>query len=232
MFVDNPWPVTMSSAGALVIDRASAARRAPGPGRPRPRRPPGSRSRSSTGCQPRTGSTPHRRPRRARPRGRCRPPRRSRRCPPTASETLPCELPPWLQVTLQPSSATARAGTSAHGACCSTSATRSASVTSFFASASAIACAVDGVERLALEVVAELLQLALQAAPARELADRQPRARQPDRLRGHDLVGQRVLEHAVLVDARLVGEGVAADDGLVGLDGEAGEVARRGGWRR
>ena len=34
----------------------------------------------------------------------------------------------------------------------------------------------------------------------------------------HDLVGARVLQHAVLVDAGLVREGVAADDGLVRLD--------------
>ena len=55
---------------------------------------------------------------------------------------------------------------------------------------------------------------------------------EPDRLGRHDLVGQRVLDHAVLVDARLVGERVAADDRLVRLDREAGEVAhepRRGG---
>ena len=83
---------------------------------------------------------------------------------------------------------------------------------------------VDAVERLALEVVTELLELALQAAPARELADRQPRAREADRLRRHDLVRQRVLEHAVLVDARFVRERVASDDRLVRLDREAGQV--------
>ena len=81
--------------------------------------------------------------------------------------------------------------------------------------------AVDVVERLALELEAELLELALQAAAAGQLAHRQAGAREAHRLRGHDLVGERVLEHAVLVDARLVREGVAADDGLVGLDGEA-----------
>ena len=46
-------------------------------------------------------------------------------------------------------------------------------MTSFLASARAIACAVDRVERLALELVAELAQLALEAAPAGQLADRQ-----------------------------------------------------------
>ena len=85
--------------------------------------------------------------------------------------------------------------------------------------------AIDRVERLALDVVAELAELALEAAPAGQLADRQLAAGQPDRLRGHDLVGQRVLDHAVLVDAGLVGERVAADDRLVRLDREAGQVA-------
>mmetsp|Transcript_6382 Transcript_6382/g.20062 ORF Transcript_6382/g.20062 Transcript_6382/m.20062 type:complete len:240 (-) Transcript_6382:911-1630(-) len=42
-----------------------------------------------------------------------------------------------------------------------------------------------------------------------------------DALGRHDLVGGRVLEHAVLVDARLVRKGVRADDRLVGLHGDA-----------
>ena len=84
---------------------------------------------------------------------------------------------------------------------------------------------VHDLECFAFEVIAELGELALQAAAAAELAHRQARARKAHRLRGHDLVGERVLEHAVLVDARLVREGVAADDGLVGLDAEAGQVA-------
>ena len=50
-------------------------------------------------------------------------------------------------------------------------------------------------------------------------------------LRRHDLVGLAVLEHAVLVDAGLVGKGVGADDGLVVRDGLAddhGEQAAGG----
>jgi len=43
----------------------------------------------------------------------------------------------------------------------------------------------------------------------------------------HDLVGAGVLEHAVLVDARLVGEGVAAHDGLVVLHRVAGEAGHQ-----
>ncbi len=37
-----------------------------------------------------------------------------------------------------------------------------------------------------------------------------------DRLGTHDFVGSGVLQHAVLVDAGLVREGVGADDGLLG----------------
>ena len=85
--------------------------------------------------------------------------------------------------------------------------------------------AVDRVELLALDLVAQLAELALEPAAAGELADRQRAARQPDRLRGHDLVGERVLEVPVLVDAGLVREGVGAHDRLVRLDREAGQVA-------
>src|SRR4029079_4870152 len=92
--------------------------------------------------------------------------------------------------------------------------------------------AIDRVERLALDVVAELPQLALEAAPARELADRQLAAGQSHRLGRHDLVRQRVLDHAVLVDPALVREGVAAHDRLVRLDGEPGEIAHEPRRRR
>ena len=92
--------------------------------------------------------------------------------------------------------------------------------------------AVDLVERLAFDLVAEVLQLLLEAAPPRQLADRELAARQPDRLRGHDLVGQRVLDHTVLVDPGLVGECIAADDRLVRLDREPGQVADQAAGRR
>ena len=57
--------------------------------------------------------------------------------PLTLSDTLPVALPPCDEVTLQPTMAT-DAGTSDER--CSTRAWRSASVTSFFESASATAC--------------------------------------------------------------------------------------------
>ena len=46
----------------------------------------------------------------------------------------------------------------------------------------------------------------------------------PDVLGPHDLVGRALLEHAVLMDAGLVGERVAADDRLVALHLHAGDV--------
>ena len=121
-------------------------------------------------------------------------------------------------------------GTSA--TCCSTIAIRSASVTSFLRVGEGDRLAVDEVELLALQVVAQLSQLALEPLAAGQLADRQLAPGQADRLGGHDLVGQRVLDDAVLVDARLVGERVRAHDGLVRLDDEAGEVADEPAGRR
>ena len=55
------------------------------------------------------------------------------------------------------------------------------------------------------------------------LAHHQVRAALPDVLGPHDLVGAGVLQHAVLVDAALVGEGVLADDRLVELHRKAGD---------
>ena len=91
-------------------------------------------------------------------------------------------------------------------------------MTSFLVSASCDRRAVDRVELVALHLVSQLAQLALEPAPAGQLADRQGAPGQADRLRGHDLVGERVLEEAVLVDARLVRERVGAHDRLVRLD--------------
>ena len=57
----------------------------------------------------------------------------------------------------------------------------------------------------------------------RVLAHDQVGAPLPHILRAHDLVGLGILEHAVLVNAGLVGKGVLADDGLVVLDRKAGD---------
>ena len=66
------------------------------------------------------------------------------------------------------------------------------------------------------------------------LAEHEAAARQAHVLRPHDLVGLRVLEHAVLVDARLVREGVLADDRLVARYGTPVmlETSREVGYRR
>ena len=82
---------------------------------------------------------------------------------------------------------------------------------------------VDAIELVALERDAELLAAALHGVTAGVLAEHQRRLRHADVFGPHDLVGAAILQHAVLVNARLVREGVAADDGLVGLDGFAGE---------
>ena len=76
-----------------------------------------------------------------------------------------------------------------------------------------------------VQVVAQVLQARLEGVPAGVLAQHQPRLADADHLGPHDLVGLLVLEHAVLVDAGLVGKGIRADDGLIGLDGDAGVVA-------
>ena len=62
---------------------------------------------------------------------------------------------------------------------------------------------------------------------ARVLAEHERRAGHAHVLGPHDLVGAAVLQHPVLVDAGLVREGVAADDGLVGLHGLAGHLRQQ-----
>ena len=79
---------------------------------------------------------------------------------------------------------------------------------------------VDGV---VAELEAQLLELHLEGVPAGMLAHDQRRLAEADRFGGHDLVGAGVLEHAVLMDAALMREGVGADDRLVGLHDEAGD---------
>ena len=68
-----------------------------------------------------------------------------------------------------------------------------------------------------LSVDARVLARAPERVPPGVLAERQ-RHREAELLRIHDLVGRRVLEHPVLVDAGLVRERARADDRLVALD--------------
>ena len=77
-----------------------------------------------------------------------------------------------------------------------------------------------------VEGVAQGFQAGLQAGASAELAQHQLHVRgQADAFGLHYLVGGTVLEHAVLVDAGSVAEGVFAHDGLVGLDVHARDAA-------
>src|SRR5215218_1816483 len=79
-------------------------------------------------------------------------------------------------------------------------------------------------EDIALDVVAELFEGVLEGVAARVLAEEDVRPFQAYVLFGHDLEGPPVLEHAVLVDARLVQKGVAPHYGLVRGDLVARDV--------
>src|SRR5215210_6432549 len=70
-------------------------------------------------------------------------------------------------------------------------------------------------EHIALHVVAELFEGVLEGVAARVLAEEDVRPFQAYVFFRHDLERPPVLEHAVLVDARLVQKGVAPHDGLV-----------------
>eukprot|EP00982_Pelagococcus_subviridis_P002555 19486-Pelagococcus_subviridis.AAC.2 len=84
------------------------------------------------------------------------------------------------------------------------------------------------IQRVPLERVPQLFELRRQRVPpgvfAHDDADGVFAAEVSDRLRGDDLVGFFVLQHAVLVNARLVREGVGADDRLVRLHAHPGEI--------
>ncbi|KAF0129964.1 MAG: Uncharacterized protein FD148_1652 [Methylocystaceae bacterium] len=72
-------------------------------------------------------------------------------------------------------------------------------------------------QRVLAEVIAELLQLFTKRVAARMLAHDERGLGDPDALRRHDLIGVRILEHAVLMDSALMRESVPPDDRLVVL---------------
>ncbi len=71
------------------------------------------------------------------------------------------------------------------------------------------------------QMIAQRLQLVLERVPAGMLAQDQLALGQTNGLRVHDLIRAFVLQHAVLMDAGLVRERVAAHDGLVDLHRQA-----------
>ena len=81
------------------------------------------------------------------------------------------------------------------------------------------------VEGVSMNVVAELLEGIAERRPARVLTQHQLALALADGRRVHDLVGGALVQHTVLVDTGLVGEGVTAHDCLVVLHRIAGEAA-------
>ena len=80
------------------------------------------------------------------------------------------------------------------------------------------------VQRAALDLEAELLQGVLECMAAGVLAQDDRVRLEADLGRVHDLVGGALLEHAVLVDAGLVGERVPPNNSLVRRNGVAGQA--------
>ena len=86
----------------------------------------------------------------------------------------------------------------------------------------------DGLELLVVKFVAHGFELGAYGVAAGMLADDEVGGITAHGLRGHDFVRLAVLQHAVLVDAGLMGEGVGSDDSLVvrnGLADSHGEQA-------
>src|SRR5208337_1088017 len=81
----------------------------------------------------------------------------------------------------------------------------------------------DHLNLLVGQSVAQLGHAVAQRVPAGVLAQDEIGSRYTHVLGPHDLVSRSLLEHAVLVNSRLVGECVAADDRLVPLHEQAGD---------
>ncbi len=86
---------------------------------------------------------------------------------------------------------------------------------------------IDVIKGTAVELVAELFAADGERVTAGMLPKHKFGIWDADRLRRHDFVSQRILEYAILVDARFVGESVASGDGFVGLHGHAGDFAEQ-----
>ena len=75
------------------------------------------------------------------------------------------------------------------------------------------------------EGVAQLSQARPEGVPAGVFSQHQTAAVGADIFGTHDLVGQVILQHAILVDAGFVGKSIRANDGFIRLDDNAGVVA-------
>ena len=76
-------------------------------------------------------------------------------------------------------------------------------------------------------MIPHLLDLVAEGVPPAVLAEHQVGLAEPHRFRPHDFIGGVVHEHAVLVDAGFVGEGVLADNRLVALHLDAGHIGHQ-----
>src|SRR4051794_5837353 len=83
---------------------------------------------------------------------------------------------------------------------------------------------VDLFQLLAVQGDAQLVAAGLERVPSAVLAQNEAALRHAHGLGVDDLVRRALLEVAVLVDARLVREGVSPDDGLVGLHADADDL--------
>ena len=72
--------------------------------------------------------------------------------------------------------------------------------------------------------MAQRAQALFESMAAGVFAENQRVPLDADAFRAHDFIGQGIVQHAVLMDAGFVGEGVVADDRLVGRRRESGQV--------
>ena len=110
-----------------------------------------------------------------------------------------------------------------------TSASRSIAVTCFFLSAISLKRLKAVLSAWPSTSKPSSASACSQRVAAGVLAEHDRVGLEPDGRRVHDLVRRALLQHAVLVDARLVRERVAADDRLVGLHRDSRSGARRAG---
>ena len=80
---------------------------------------------------------------------------------------------------------------------------------------------------LLAEIYPEVLEPFLQCVASRVLAQDKTALRHTHRFRRHDLVGQGVRKHPVLVDSRFVRKGIRSNNRLIRLDRNAGDFGEK-----